>query len=253
MLPASEKLYVFRNAGKGFEWYSLIQNALFVIVGLSYSIASVVRLKKYRKKVLNTFSNTEKGTLLWLEYISYGFAIVWLVAYPTPDQYLFTGVAFFVLFIGAFGINRTDVFIPSIQKEDSETTPAKYQKSGLNSSDTVKLSDQLRSFMEKNKPYKNANLTLDELAEMMQINSNQLSQVINGQEGRTFYHYVNSFRIREFLVASATADSRKFTYAGLANECGFQSKTTFNKYFKMETGKTPSDYFQSLPLEIAVA
>ena len=98
--------------------------------------------------------------------------------------------------------------------------------------------------MANNKPYKNPDLTLDELATLMAVNPNQLSQVINSRTGKSFYHYINSYRIKEFLALASLPESNKFTYLGLASDCGFQSKTTFNKYFKLETGKTPSEYFQ---------
>lgn len=237
-MPASEKIEVFRNAGKGFEWYSWIQLVLFVVFGLGYSIASVILIRKHRKNLLNVVSNLEKGKLVWLEGIAYGFAILWLLVYPLNDALIFCFVAFLVLFIGMFGINRTHVFI-------SVASNVKYQKTGLKEDNAEALSGSLKTFMEINKPYKNPNLTLDELAAMMSITANQLSQVINAQVGQTFYHYVNSYRVKEFLELAAQPESKKFTFLGLAHECGFQSKTTFNKYFKLETGRTPSEYFTS--------
>ncbi len=249
ILPASEKLEVFNNKGKGFEWYQLIQITLFVVFGLGYSIASIARIRTYRRNLLNTFSNTERGRLIWLECIAYGFAAIWLVAYPIDDKFIFMGLSLFVLFIGAFGIRQTDLFTSVVEPVVNQ----KYQKSGLTDDDASKLSETLKTFMEINKPYKDPNLTLDDLAGLLNVNSNKLSQVINVQEGRTFYHYINGYRIKEFLAMALEPDSRKLTYAGLASECGFQSKTTFNKYFKMETGKTPSEYFQSIEAEVAVA
>jgi AraC-like DNA-binding protein len=238
-MSAPAKLEVFLNKGKGFEWYQLIQSGLFVVFGLGYSIASIITIRKHRKNLLNVVSNLEKGRLLWLESIAYGFIVIWLIVFPADDAIIFLAVSIFVLFIGVFGVNRTPVFF------SVESKPEKYQKTGLSDTEGQTLSNSLQVYMETNKPYRNPDLTLDELASMVKISPNQLSQVINGHSGRTFYHYVNSFRIREFIELSAQPDSRKFTFLGLAYECGFQSKTTFNKYFKLETGRTPSEYFTS--------
>ena len=255
LLSAEEKLEVFLNQGKGYEWYGVIQIVLFVVVGLTYSIVSILKIKKHRKQMLNAFSNTEKKTLIWLEWMSLGLGLIWLLAFFFDDQVIFSGVVLFVLFIGIFGISQTPVFftplkenkVSDVSQNTSLNEPAseKYQKSGLTEDDTTRLSDSLESFMKLNVPYKKPDLTLDELAALIGVNPYQLSQVINSRVGKTFYHYINSYRIKEFLKLSALPDSSKFTYLGLAYDCGFQSKTTFNKYFKIETVKTPSEYFQA--------
>ena len=252
-LSAQEKLQVYQNHGKGFEWYSTIQITLFVTLGLTYSMASIFNIKKHRKQMLNVFSNHSKKKLTWLEWMSWGLGCIWVLAFFFDDPVIFSGVVIFILFIGVFGINQTPVFITPINEEmvmDVSKSTAldqqvieKYQKSGLTEDDAMRLLDYLETYMEQHKPYKNPELTLDELSTSLKVNPNQLSQVINSRTSKTFYHYINSYRIKEFLKLAALPGSNKFTYLGLANDCGFQSKTTFNKYFKIETGKTPSQYF----------
>jgi AraC-like DNA-binding protein len=255
LLSPEEKQQVYENEGAGYEWYSTIQIVLFVVAGLCYSIVSILQIKKHRKQMLNVFSNTEKKTLIWLEWMSLGLGCIWLLAFFFEEEVIFSGVVLFVIFIGVFGISQTPVFFASVNEDKftdvsknsslDEQTSEKYQKSGLTEDDATRLSDVLETFMKLNKPYKNPDLTLDELAALIKANPYQLSQVINSRVGKTFYHYINSYRIKEFLTLAALPDSNKFTYLGLASDCGFQSKTTFNKYFKIETGKTPSEYFQT--------
>ncbi|MEJ1240963.1 helix-turn-helix domain-containing protein [Chryseolinea sp. T2] len=97
--------------------------------------------------------------------------------------------------------------------------------------------------MKHAKPYKDPDLSLNGLATMLHMPCNQLSQIINALEGKTFYHYINTYRISEFLEIASLPENKKLSYLGLANDCGFSSKSTFNKYFKLRTGKALSEYF----------
>jgi YesN/AraC family two-component response regulator len=199
----------------------------------------------------------DKKMLRWLEYLSIGLAIIWLVSGFFGDEIVFGAVVLFVLFIGYFGINQYPVFhsianpstIPSDNEisfeasEQADNTVEKYTKSKLKDEEASNVIGLLENVMTSQKPFTNADLTLNELAESIKVSPNNLSQAINTLCGKTFYHYINNYRINEFLKLSAMPENRKFTYQGLASQCGFVSKTTFNKYFKLQTGKTPSEYF----------
>ncbi len=124
--------------------------------------------------------------------------------------------------------------------EESE----KYLKSRLSDDEASQVMALLETVMRTQQPFKNANLTLNDLADAIKVSPNDLSQAINTVAGKTFYHYINTYRIQEFLKLSSSPGSKRFTYLGLAYQCGFSSKTTFNKYFKLETGKTPSAYLE---------
>ena len=260
-MTGQEKIEVYQQAGKGFEWYMTIQTSIFMFFGFAYSIASILEIRRCRRDLLNSFSNIDKKMLRWLEYLAIGLAIIWLVSALFNDAIVFGSVVVFVLFIGYFGINQYPVF-HSIALQGSEpilTNKAipleevisegadneKYSKSKLSGEDASNVLSLLEKVMTDQKPFTNADLTLNDLAELIKVTPNHLSQAINTLCGKTFYHYINNYRISEFLNLSALPENRKFTYQGLASQCGFASKTTFNKYFKLQTGKTPSEYFEA--------
>ena len=260
-LSGNEKIEVYRQAGRGFEWYITIQSSTFVFFGFAYSLASIIEIRKCRRQLLDNFSNIDKKMLRWLEYLAIGLAIIWLVSAFFNDQIVFGVVVLFVLFIGFFGINQYPVFYsvtspeptptnikPELPPKDSPTEEAidnaeKYSKSKVRDDEASVVMTLLEKIMANQKPFTNADLTLNELATAINVSPNHLSQVINTLSGKTFYHYINTYRIGEFLKLSSLPENRKFTYQGLAQQCGFSSKTTFNKYFKLQTGKTPSEYF----------
>ena len=66
--------------------------------------------------------------------------------------------------------------------------------------------------------------------------------MINEREGKKFYDYVNGLRVDEFKRVVRVPGSEKLTLFALAQQCGFNSKSSFNRYFKKVTGQSPSEY-----------
>ena len=252
-LSASQKIEIFQQQGQGYEWYTITQLILISISGLAYSVATLLKIKKYRERLLNYFSNTEKKKLECVEYAAIGLSVIWIVAVFFAPPIIFTAVTIFVLFIGIFGINQATVFYSDttiepvvVSEKTTEKLPEqeKYARTGLENEEAEKLMIRLEALMQTEKPFTESELTLKDLAGMLDCSPNHLSQVINSMYGKTFYHYINSYRVKEFLEKTALPENKKFTFLALAYDCGFNSKTTFNKYFKLETGKTPSEYFE---------
>ncbi len=260
-LSGPEKIYVFENDGEGFSWYTTIQNSVITISGLAYSIWSLVIIIKYQKRIKDTFSNTDKKELQWLRLLSIGFAIIWIVSAFFGNVIIFSAVVIFVLCIAIFGINQLSIFnsntfelvkdidseikIASDKTSKATTKTEKYSKSGLNSEMASKIYSGLNNLMKYDAIYKNENLTLAELAKRLDVHSNHLSQVINEMEGKNFYNYINAIRIKEFIKLASLPENKKYTMISLAYDCGFSTKSTFNKHFKLQTGKTPTVFFNS--------
>ena len=100
----------------------------------------------------------------------------------------------------------------------------------------------LNSYMEEEKPYLNSNLSLRILAEELNLQPNSLSWLINNEFGKNFNEYINSYRLEAFKIKVVSEEYRHLTLLGLAFECGFNSKSSFNTIFKKEIGMTPKAY-----------
>lgn len=264
-LSGLEKICVFENDGVGFEWYTIIQNSIIAISGLTYSIWSLVIINRHQKRIQDRFSNTDKKELQWLRLLSIGFAIIWVLAAFSGNVVIFSAVVVFVLIIAIFGINQLNIFnsnngFEDIQNEKIEInttepktknvskSPAKsqkYAKSGLNEEMASNIYSDLKKLMSEKSLYKNEDLTLVELSKQINTHPNHLSQVINEMEGKNFYNYINSLRINEFIKLASLPENKKYTMISLAYDCGFSTKSTFNKHFKLQTGKTPTQFFNS--------
>jgi AraC-like DNA-binding protein len=90
--------------------------------------------------------------------------------------------------------------------------------------------------------YLNPNLSLQTLAVALNIPSWELSQLIHDAYSVTFYDFINRYRVNEFKSRIKTKQYQHLTLLAIANECGFNSKSTFNELFKRFEGITPSAY-----------
>ncbi len=146
------------------------------------------------------------------------------------------------------GEQNSNVVIENIQV--AIETKKKYQKSGLSELDALTIHQRLTDLISSEKAFKNPELTLVELAQLLNIHPNILSQVINTLENKNFYDYVNEKRVEEFKTIVVLPKNQKYTLLSLALECGFNSKTTFNRNFKKSTGLSPTEYLKSIHIEI---
>jgi AraC-like DNA-binding protein len=266
-LSRKEKILILENQGKEFE---NIMNMIIVAIlcsGIIYVLLSIYATRKHKKSIINQFSSNEKTNLSWLNYLVYGIGISWVLIFYGNDEVLFTVVVLFVIFIGYFGINQLGIFtntdllklepesacysltdhsLTSYTIEDKTTISQKYEKSGLKQETAVEIHKLLNRKIETEKWFTNSELTLVELAQNLAVFPNKLSQVINTYEGKNFHDYINSKRVELFLKLVENPENRKYTILSLAFDCGFNSKSSFNKHFKKITNQTPSLYINSL-------
>jgi YesN/AraC family two-component response regulator len=96
--------------------------------------------------------------------------------------------------------------------------------------------------MEHSKLYLQSELTLQDLADQLEIPSYQVTQAINEGLNKNFYDLVNGYRVEEAkrLLSDPVTRNNKILTVGM--DAGFNSKTTFNTVFKKFTGQTPSEF-----------
>ncbi len=133
---------------------------------------------------------------------------------------------------------------------DEETSQPEKAKKLLISDDIFeRYHKELTSLMEVKQPYLDPFLTLRDLAEMMGIPANQLSQLLNEGFDQNFSEFVNTYRLEQFKSEIRKPEKQQFTLLAIAFECGFNSKTVFNSFFKKTMGITPSKYLKSVRTE----
>ncbi|QYR20303.1 response regulator [Paenibacillus sp. sptzw28] len=83
-------------------------------------------------------------------------------------------------------------------------------------------------------------LSLDLLAEHLNLHPNYISSLFSKETGTTFVQYINTVRIRE--AKKQLAEFPHVPVNSIGARVGFENRHYFNKVFKKFTGMTPGQY-----------
>ena len=249
MIPSDEVIVARIRRG---ELYSVVN--ILVGIGLTFNCTywflSLRQFLRFRNNLKNELSYTLKTQFFLNFLIAIGVCLlVWIGMYfislfgpETIEQesrkFIWLGIAFIILFIAYYGMIVPDVF-----RIQSFNLSRKYSQSKLSHKDLDTLKTELEDMMADKKPYLNTKLMKAELATMLGISNPELARLLNERIGMNFFDFVNYYRIKEFIALAKTDKAKELTFFGLAQEAGFNSKTTFNKSFRSLMGTSPSAYF----------
>lgn len=117
-------------------------------------------------------------------------------------------------------------------------------KSLLSTSDQDLYLKQLHDFLQVKKGFLDPDLSLRSLSSHIGLSANRLSWLINKVIQKSFNDYINGLRLTEFKIISLKEENQNLSILGLAYECGFNSKSVFNNFFKKTEGITPSQWIK---------
>ena len=105
------------------------------------------------------------------------------------------------------------------------------------------IGERLDNVMTVRKIYLNPKLTVIDLAAAICTNKTYLSLYLNNTLHTTFYDYVNKYRIEEACgIMKEMSAENKMMIAEVATASGFNSLSSFNRYFMKMNGISPSEY-----------
>lgn len=246
--------------------FRIVYAVTFFISITAYSIATFVEIHRHQKHLKELVSySSGKITLQWLTGLSItfyaGYVIMFifggvdiLVGFLPFDPYeiSFIGLTILTFLFTIFGFNQPSIFEEVVIEHEvvtedfpEENGQKKYARSGLKNKDIARYINRLEEYMEKEKPFKNRELTIFDLSEQLQIPRHFLSEVINEHMGKNFYTLINEYRIEEAKERMVDPACSHLTILAIAYDAGFNSKSSFNTIFKQKTGQTPSEFLKS--------
>jgi len=126
--------------------------------------------------------------------------------------------------------------VATIQKE-------KYLFSKLTSEEKELILDKLMQYLQsEDKPFINPKISLSEVAKLLGVNAQQLSQVINEKTRLNFSDFINLYRVNLAKEILNSPEFNKLTIDAIAEKAGFNSKSPFYIAFKKHTGMTPKAF-----------
>lgn len=223
----------------------------------TYLALIIRRLKRHQRRLKDIFASTEDRELRWIWLI-----VVWSVLYVLfdaadlvtmfHDEAITPGQAEWlelseeitllglVWVIGLWGLRQRPAFAPApIPEKQPEPRPTKYENSALSDEQASRIALKINAAMQNDLLYRDPNLSLFGLSKHIGASSHYVSQTLNSKLHATFFDYVNSWRIKDALKQLASTDK---TVLMITFDVGFNSRSSFYKAFKRETGKTPMQF-----------
>lgn len=235
---------------------------LTVLSGPVYILLTIRLFRKLDINIFNNFSVSENVSLDWMRKLIYTFGVVWTVlmifttihhvfglfSWSFCTNGLFLSLSVFILLIGFLGLNQKEIFVqyPDKQIEYVIDEPkAKYATTLLKEDEMDDYIKKIVQYMDEEKPYLDADISLPELSERMNIPSHHLSRVINEKLNLNFFDFINQYRVEEVKLRIHDPQYEHLSILGIAFDSGFNTKSAFNRVFKKMTGMTPSEFKRS--------
>lgn len=234
---------------EAFRIYLNAESVLFPISLLVYTILALALLK--RKE--NEYFFWSEDIRRWLVRFSIGMLVVAVMefglfvlennsAISSAEIPFYLGqtivLSAFVLWIAINGFKQyypLQIFT-SKPNEDTQLIDQK---------ELDQLVEKLKLLMTRDKVFLNPDLNLKLLSNYLGISEKRCSHVLNKGMGSNFNRYVNALRIEAFKERIREGQNKAYTLTSIAYECGFDSKSTFNRVFKSSCGMTPSEFVKT--------
>ncbi|PWJ43184.1 helix-turn-helix domain-containing protein [Sediminitomix flava] len=273
-----KRLVILENQPEFLATYNdsidIIYNISAVLQCIIYSFASLRLLKQFNRSIKSLVSDVELITFKWLKILIWVNIIIWLfgstgvifLLFDSQEQasliyhLVYLSIVVVIYFMSYYALKQPEVFrslhhlekpiaeeIQAIE-EHIEMSLGEVNEDLKDSSKPIvdeklqKEIEDVKTYLEKEKPYLNVQLTLPELANEVGFHRNHMSFVLNYSFGKKFYDVINDYRIEEakHLLLDESYQDYKIGY--IAEKSGFKSKATFYRIFKQKTGITPSEF-----------
>ena len=221
-----------------------------LVVNFVYWIMACKQYWKFKRQLGQEASYSVQFNFFQYFLLAVGASLVcWLTVYlmgiidsswleRSARPFIWLSICLLILFIAYYSMRQPELFLIA-----QKLVIPKYVQSKLSDQELDLLKKRLDQLMKQQKPYLNRKLMKADLAKMLDVNSPDVARLLNEKIGMNFFEYVNYFRILEFVELARSDRSKHFTFFGLAQEAGFNSKTTFHKSFKKIMGSSPREFF----------
>ena len=225
-------------------WFLPALNVLLTIHGITYAAWSVYEASRGKWK-------SAERVNMWIFRLSVVYALGWIFSIlaknfeavsPVFSQSLWA-LAYISLVVIIYLISLEFMVVPRFFQLG---TAGKYKKSSLRNEQLGKLETELKNALVSDKVFLDPDLNRSDLSRHLGITPHQLSQLLNNHMDTDFYALIQNYRVEEVKKRLSDPAYSHYSILAVAMDCGFTTKSTFNRVFKQFTGQTPSEYFKQV-------
>ncbi|QLC64840.1 AraC family transcriptional regulator [Flavobacterium sp. LPB0248] len=230
--------------------------SLFLCIGILGTVFTIFSSTIFNLNYLSRSIIYALLIVITIRIISYKYNVfVEPVSQSTGNEMLLTLANYGTLVETEIETTSTNTILPKSTEvvSNQEIEPLKLQKRKeiLSQSEMFKILLKLEKAMENEQYYMDSELTLDKLSKLIGVNKYHISETLNHFVNKPFYTFVNEYRI-EYVkekLKSLSVKNSSISILELAYESGFNSKSSFNRYFKEITTYTPREYLNLVVTE----
>lgn len=249
------------SAAENIALITFIFMVAWTIQSSIYIVFIITRLIQYRRELKQLFASNDQREMGWLFFIILGLPAVWILSFSSLMM-SFSGAAnnaltntllichFLLLWLLSFwGLRQKPGFSDRYLKKEevgeiitsvtNASSAKKYMRSGIDESVSTKIAEKVDSAMQGKCLYLNPDLSLKTLALEIGEKPNYVSQALNQVLQKSFFDYVNDYRIEYSKTLLA---QNNLSVLDIALDSGFNAKSSFYKAFKKNTGTTPKQF-----------
>jgi len=225
-----------------------VEHSILTLISLClYAVLGTIEVIKAFRKKGEAFWNPQHPVLRTLrmgtlQMVS-AFLIILLVKIFNENDYgdhLLAAYIAVLIYFTSFSVIKNSGFFKPASLDDQP----KYKTSSLTADQQQLLLLRLKDLMATGKPFLKSDFCLPDLADQLKTTVHTLSQVINDGLNQTFFEMTAEYRIEE--AKRLLKEKSNIKVEEIAEEVGYNSKSSFNTAFKKLTGKTPSEWRSTL-------
>jgi AraC-like DNA-binding protein len=240
------------------EGIPVLDEALVVgaVISMLIYFGVTIRLyRQYRRQYVEEhFSDTAKVSFTWLRNFLYavvGAILIWLVFLivdkfgAQPLSYVQNWYSYFAWGIIIYYLSISGYYTRPAESLKLHFEPTPPSSTAATEDRIAEWKQKLQRYMETERPFLKQDLTLQELASKLGISATALSRTINTGFQQNFNDFINTYRVDAVKAKLLDPAAAHLSLLGIALDCGFNSKATFNRAFRKHAGTSPSEFIAS--------
>lgn len=219
-----------------------------------YAFAAALEIYRYKQQLKQFYSSLSLQGPYWLLLLTLGFALNWFwslvvhllgqtVSFAIADSFgIFDNYITFVLvnalFVYSLLYAHQLLETKEKLKEKEVAAPAEISPDAI---------ARIRNTMEQQQLYLKQNLNIEDFARQVGIHFREVSSIINKEFNTNFFEFVNEYRVNRAKQMLVDPQYAEMTILDILLESGFNSKSSFHRFFKRYTGMSAAEFRKTNP------